>query len=117
MKEEVVKIIEIGNRGCCTESELYYFLPNYPSLRGSEFIFTISWANSSRYINNQVEYFVKGLHCIEMKYKEVRKSDFGFGSPSPTSKVLSQLSGKNKKLADELTSWVTERGGNYYINR
>ena len=56
------KVKEIGKKGICSETELIYFLPNYPVLRGSEFIFTIGWANARKFIDSEIEYFIKGLH-------------------------------------------------------
>lgn len=115
MREEVGIIIKIGSSNICSEEELHYFLPSYPGLKGSEFIFTISWANCKHYLNKDVENFVRGLHLIELKYRSMCNHDFGFGSPSPTYKVISGLAKRDNELANFLTEWIAENGGNYYI--
>jgi hypothetical protein len=114
MEELVQKIKEIGLRGGCGRQELHFFLPNLPMLRGSEFIFTIGHANASDYLDKDVEWFVKGLHRIEQKYKEYSNHDFGFGSPSPTSKVILALEESDPRKARALRQWVISEGGNYY---
>lgn len=112
---EVLK--NIGKRLLCLEDEFQIFLPNYPTLRGSEFIFTISWANASKYIDDDVEYLVKGLHIVEILYRNKTQHDFGFGSPSPTHKIIEQLMTKNEELAISLREWIAGNGGNYYIKK
>ena len=42
-------------------------------------------------------------------------NDFGFGSPSPTKKVIQVLEKKDKEQAHELHEWIAKNGGNYYI--
>lgn len=111
------KIKQIGENGICTEDELLFFLPNHPTVSGSEFIFKISWADAKRYLDKDVEYFVKGLHYIELKYRELVKNDFGFGSPSPTFKVIESLKEKDIELSKKLSDWVFENGGNYYLSK
>ena len=108
---DLVKVI--GERENCSDEELLLFLPNYPTLHGSEFIFTIGWANAKKFMLSDVEFFIRGLHCIEMKYKELSKHAFGFGSPSPTAKMIAGLN--DTQLAKKLTKWVSQNGGNYYI--
>ena len=115
MAPEIEKILEIGERGHCTEEELLSFLPNYPTLRGSEFIFTIGWANASHYFRYNIRHFVHGLHFVELKYRELRSNEFGFGSPSPSYKVITALQQLKPKLADELEEWIRSNGGNYYV--
>ena len=112
----IKRIKEIGKSGICLDEDLNTILPNLPTLHGSEFIFTISWGNATKYIDKDVEYFIKGLHLIEEKYKTV-STNFGFGSPGPTFKVISKLKLKDPVLAESLTEWVLENGGNYYIKR
>ncbi len=73
-----------------------------------------SWIKPDR---NRAINFIKGLHYIEMKYKEVYNNDFGFGSPYPTSKFIDKLKATDEELAQELTKWVANKGGNYYIGR
>lgn len=108
-------ITEIGEREDCSDVEVFTFLPNYPSLKGNEFIFTISWANAKAIPAKDIVNFVKGLHQIELKYRKVIKNDFGFGSPSSTAKVINALETDNFKLAQELRAWISTNGGNYYI--
>ena len=106
-------IKEIGRRGFCMDIELLTFLPEFPTPRGSEYIFTISHANANGFIDNEVEDFVKGLHNIELAYRRKTENNFGFGSPSPTAKVI--LAIDDASLNSRLRKWVAENGGNYYI--
>ncbi len=111
------EIKKIGRNCYCTEDDLKKYLTK-DYLSGSEYIFRIGHGNAYRYIDNEVEYFIKGLHFIEMKYKELNhqsRSDYGFGSPSPTAKVIDALEKRNPELAKKLRNWVYETGGNYYI--
>ena len=115
---EIVNLIKkIGKSGKCSKEQMLNFLQEYPILRGSEFIFTISCANAGKYIGDEVAYFVKGLHLIEKEYMDQTLSEFGFGSPSPTYKVITALQDTNSKLAFELKKWVSENGGNFYIDK
>jgi len=113
MNEIIKNIIEIGlsNR----KINLKDFLPNYPIIRGSEKIFTISWANANIYLNFNPEGLIKGLHLIELEYRKLSNNDFGFGSPSPTFKLIQALVEINSELAHELYKWINNNGGNYYI--
>ena len=61
--------------------------------------------------------FVKGLHFIEMRYKEELNQVFGIGSPFPTYKVIEALQKQNEELATKLSTWIKENGGNYYIKK
>ena len=106
---------KIGERLLCLDEEFNVILPNYPTLKGSEFIFTIGWANATKYIDSDVEIFVKGIHIVETLYKNKTQNNFGFGSPSPTHKIIEQIKTQNEHLAFELTKWISESGGNYYI--
>jgi hypothetical protein len=115
--KQIVLLKEIGRRLLCLEDEFQSLLPNFPTLRGSEFIFTIGWANAGRYINKDVDFFIKGLHILEVLYRNKTQNDFGFGSPSPTHKILQKLREKNEPLAIELTNWIANSGGNYYIKK
>lgn len=115
MNSQIEFFKEIGKRHLCLEDEFNIILPNFPTLKGSEFIFTIGWANASKYIDFDVEYLVKGLHIVEVLYRNKTENDFGFGSPSPTYKVIQKLLETNESLANELTTWVANSGGNYYI--
>jgi hypothetical protein len=109
------KIIEIGKHKICTQEDLQYFLPLYPMILGDEDIITIAWTRGNRFINSEVEYFVKGLHLIENKYKLETHNAFGFGSTSPSYKIISFLKRTNETLASELEKWISLNGGNYYI--
>jgi hypothetical protein len=91
------------------------FLPNYPVLHGNEFIFTISSANCKKYIDNEIEYLVKGLHIIEEQYKIHSGNTFGFGSPSPPVNFIQYLAKDNIELSKKLKLWIANNGGNYYI--
>ena len=111
----IKRIREIGRTGICSDEDLHAFLPNFPTLHGSEFIFKIGWANAKKYVNEEVEYFIKGLHLIENKYKSTLNFNTGFGSPSPSYKVIKALELTNPVLANKLTDWILENGGNYYL--
>lgn len=115
--EQIEIFKKVGKRLLCMKDEFQIVLPNFPTLRGSEFIFTIGWANASKYIDSDVEYLVKGLHIIEILYRNKIQHDFGFGSPSPTYKILQKLRETNESLAVELTNWIANFGGNYYIKK
>jgi hypothetical protein len=117
-KSDYIKLLkEIGKRMLCLEDEFQTLLPNYPKLKGSEFIFTIGWANASKYIDKEVDLLIKGLHILEILYSNKTQHDFGFGSPSPTHKILLKLKETNESLAIELTNWIANSGGNYYIKK
>ena len=113
--EQITLLKKIGERLLCLEEEFYIILPNFPTLKGSEFIFTIGWANSKKYIDSDVENFVKGLHIVETLFKHKTQSNCGFGSPSPTQKIIQKIRTQNENFADELSNWISENGGNYYI--
>lgn len=113
--EQIIMLKKIGERLLCLEEEFNVILPNFPTLKGSEFIFTIGWANATKYIDSDVEIFVKGIHIVETLYKNKTQNNFGFGSPSPTHKIIQQIRTQNEHLAIELTKWIAESGGNYYI--
>lgn len=115
--EQIEIFKKVGKRLLCMEDEFQIILPNFPTLRGSEFIFTIGWANASKYIDSDVEYLVKGLHIIEILYRNKIQHDFGFGSPSPTFKIIQKLKETNEAQAIELTKWIANSGGNYYIQK
>jgi hypothetical protein len=110
-------IKNIGLKGVCTGEELKQILPEFPVLKGSEFIFSINHSNAKNYIDDDIELLVKGLHLVELKYIELTHNNFGFGSASPTSKVIEALTKKDMSLATKLKSWVSVNGGNYYIKR
>jgi hypothetical protein len=95
-------IKHIGQEGICSEDQLRYYLPSLPILRGDESVFSIGWANANNYVDQELEIFVKGLHFIEEKYKSHAKNDFGFGSPSPTYKLIEAFAKIDYNKAIEL---------------
>ena len=107
----------IGKKGVCSEEQMMSFLPDSPLIQGNEFIFGIGWANAKKYIDEEIEYFVKGLHIIEEKYKSKFGNDFGFGSPSPTYKLIEALAKIEYEKAIELELWIALNSGNYYISK
>ncbi|MCP5188762.1 MAG: hypothetical protein H6988_00020 [Pseudomonadales bacterium] len=107
------RVIELQQQEA--EIDVLEFLPNYPALSGSEPIFRIGWADAHEYLGPGEEAFIKGLHRIELAYRQASGNDFGFGSPSPTSKVIDALAKHDSAKARELRLWVQEHGGNYYI--
>lgn len=113
-KKEADEVKNVGKGGSI---EILNFLPSYPILQGSERIFKIGNANAKLYIDNDVDCFVKGLHLIELEYRSKIGHDFGFGSPSPTAKVISALEHADPAKAEKLTKWVALNGGNYYIHK
>jgi hypothetical protein len=115
IKEQIKLIKTVGSKLFCTEEEFNKILPEYPILNGSEFIFTIGWANGKNYIDFEVDNFIKGLHIIEILYKSKVNNDIGFGSPSPTYKLIQQISKSDLFHAETLKKWISDNGGNYYI--
>jgi len=117
MKKEVRTIIEIGEQGKCRFEDLLCFSPNYPRYRGSEFIKSVGYKDLRFRSENEIEYFVKGLHYVELKYREMTNCDFGFGSPSRTYPIIRSLEkiDRFKELGGYLKEWIRENGGNYHI--
>jgi hypothetical protein len=113
--EQIIMLKKIGERLLCLDEEFNVIIPNFPTLKGSEFLFTIGWANATKYIDSDVEIFVKGIHIVETLYKNKTQNNFGFGSTSPSHKIIEQIKIQNEHLAFELTNWISESGGNYYI--
>jgi hypothetical protein len=113
MKKTLEHIINIGKGE--SSIEISEFLPSYPTIRGSENIFKINWRNSKGLLHLDVINLVKGLHKIELEYRRISNNDFGFGSPSPTHKIIIGLRSQDIQLADELHNWINSNGGNYYI--
>jgi len=110
-------IKNIGKEGSCSEDELMLFLPNFPTIRGSEFIFRVQWGELILEVksNGEIEDFIKGLHLIEIKYRDITKNKFGFGSPTPTFRILANLRKKDLDLSQKISLWIKDNGGNYYI--
>ena len=109
--EYVHKMIEVAQKGFCSNDELSYFLP---SMSGSEIIFDLNKDDVSR---DLLPDLIKGSHLIELKYREEHRdnNDFGFGSPSKTERLINSLERFNKEKAEKLRHWVATNGGNYYI--
>ena len=85
-------IKNIGVVCICNEDELMLLLPNFPKLLGNEFLFIVSWLELVKELKSphDFEHFIKGLHIIELKYRETTKNNFGFGSPSSTNRILNK---------------------------
>ena len=115
IKEVKSEIIELGKSLNIENIIIELFLPSFPVIKGSESIFKINKANAYKYINKDVEFLIKGLHLIEELYKKETKNSFGFGSPSPTFKLIESYSKANFNKASELEYWIAKNGGNYYI--
>lgn len=92
-----------------------FVLPDFPKFNTSEFVFSIDWSNARKFIDDEVDLFIKGLHYIEESYKLHTGYDFGFGSPWPTAKVIEALEESDPERAAMLREWVSRNGGNYYI--
>jgi hypothetical protein len=117
--EYIEKIIEVGQKGYCDIEELNYFLPNQPTLRGSELIFMNPgrYLRDMNYSEHRLQDLIKGCHLIERKYVEITRNNYGFGSPSPTSNLLNDLEVKTQdhKTFENIYDWVAFNGGNYDI--
>jgi hypothetical protein len=114
----LIKVIgKIGETGICQEDELMLLLPDFPDLLGGELIFRVKWEELIRELKslNEIEFFIKGLHLVELKYIEVTENEFGFGSPSSSFRILKILEKKEFDLAQELIEWIKKNGGNYHI--
>jgi hypothetical protein len=112
---EVIK--KIGENGDCNEDELMSFLPNFPTLSGSEFIFRVKLGELILKVKSmdEIEDIIKGLHLIELKYRDITKEKFGFGSPTPTYRLLKNLEKKEFDISQKIKRWIEDNGGNYYI--
>ena len=107
----------IGIVCICNEEELMLLLPNFPKLLGNEFLFSVSWLELVKELKSphDFEHFIKGLHIIELKYRETTNNNFGFGSPSSTFRILTNFEKKEYELSQKLKEWIKDNGGNYYI--
>jgi hypothetical protein len=107
----------IGIFGTCNEDEFMLLLPNFPKLMGNEFLFSVSWLELVKELKSphDFEHFIKGLHIVELKYREVTKNNFGFGSPSSTNRILDKFEKKEYDSSQKIKEWIRDNGGNYYI--
>ncbi|MDD2392387.1 MAG: hypothetical protein PHU94_05595 [Bacilli bacterium] len=114
-EKEIKKIIEIGKNGICGTSNLYYFLPGSPNLKGQELLF--SNFDFFELSLDDTEYLIKGLHYIELEYRKETENEFGFGSPSKTYNLIRRISRKDSERGQRLREWIANNGGNYYIRK
>lgn len=105
------QILEVGHKGYCTSEDLKFFLPDLPTIHGSELIFNVKTENFSEAL---ILDLIKGWHLIEMKYKEDTGYENGFGSPSKTKYLIDKLMKININEAIDLYNWVAANGGDYY---
>ena len=66
-KTFIQKIINIGKNQSASDNQVRELLPEYPTLRGSENLFKIGWANAERYLDEYFVDFVKGLLAAASK--------------------------------------------------
>jgi len=114
----LINIIKnIGIVCICNEDELMLLLPNFPKLLGNEFLFSVSWLELVKELKSNQDFgnFIKGLHIIELKYREITDNNFGFGSPSSTFRILTNFEKKEYELSQKIKEWIKDNGGNYYI--
>jgi hypothetical protein len=114
----LIKFIRnIGEANVCNEGDLILLLPNFPKILGNEFIFRVKWEELIPELKSikEIEFFVKGLHIVELKYTEVTENEFGFGSPSSSFRILKILEKEEFDSAQELIEWIKKNGGNYYV--
>jgi hypothetical protein len=111
------KIIDIGKECNLDKIEITDFLPNYPNLRGSELIFSGRELSSTHLKAEDLEFLIKGLHFIELKYREMIEREFGFGSPSQTTNLIHRLKKRDLERGENLEEWISTHGGNYYITK
>lgn len=110
----VIDIVEIGKSKSFEDVIVEDFVPDYPTPHGSELIFSFKKLREKHLNTEDLCYLIKGLHFIELKYRQQTKNDFGFGSPSQTSNLITTLNKRNENKAIEITNWIIENGGNYY---
>ena len=93
------------------------FLPDYSTPHGSELIFSINKLQENNLNTVDLCFLIKGLHFIEVKYRQQTNYDFGFGSPSQTYNLITYLNKRNESKASEMINWIIENGGNYYYKK
>ncbi len=115
LRPELRRIIQIGRVGFCSPEELWSFLP--PDDFTKSFIFSLEWEHVRAFVRVDAIPLIKGLHLIEEAYKKETANGFGFGSPSPAYRMLEHMRHEDQQIkdADELTEWIRNNGGNYYI--
>ena len=114
---DINRIIEIGKKLNLDEIEITDFLPNYPNLRGSEFIFSAKVFLNTPFKTEEFEFLIKGLHYIELKFRALEEREFGFGSPSQTTNLIQRLKKRDLERGEYLEEWISTHGGNYYITK
>ncbi len=112
LHEYLEKIIQVGETGECPVDLLGYFIKDYPNTRGAYLRHTV-WAQSVPI--TRLPSLIKGCHLIELKYREVKGNDFGFGSTSRTKDLIEDFHKREPELAERLYDWVGKNGGNYFI--
>ncbi len=118
LRTELRRIIRIGRTGECGNEELLHFLPELQL--GSGFIYGLDWEMVRGHLGRDVVPFIKGLHLIEEAYKKETGNSFGFGSPCPAQRMLDHMRYQAQQVnkdADDLTEWIRNNGGNYYIKK
>ena len=114
---DINRIIEIGKKLNLDKIEITDFLPNYPNLRGSEFIFSAKEYFHTPFKTEEFEFLIKGLHYIELKFRQLQGNEFGFGSPSQTTNLIHRLKKRDLERGEYLEEWISTNGGNYYITK
>ena len=114
---DINRIIAIGKALNLDEIEITDFLPNYPTLRGSEFIFSAKVFLNTPFKTEELEFLIMGLHFIELKFRALEGREFGFGSPSQTTNLIQRLKKRDLERGEYLEEWISTTGGNYYIKK
>ncbi len=114
---DINRIIAIGKALNLDEIEITDFLPNYPNLRGGEFIFSAKVFLNTPFKTEQLEFLIKGLHYIELKFRALEGREFGFGSPSQTTNLINRLKKRDLRRGEYLEEWISTNDGNYYITK
>jgi hypothetical protein len=107
-------IIAIGKSKSFENIIVEDFVPNYPTLIGGEFIFSIHNLRKNNLHIADLCLLIQGLHFIELKYRQQTGNDFGFGSSGQTNNLIAYLNKRNQHIATEIINWIRKTGGNYY---
>lgn len=113
----ISEIIQIGKTNNLSNINIYDYLPDFPTPRGNELIFSRRKLFENHLNVENTVFLIKGLHLIELKYREKVNNEFGFGSPSQTNTILKKLQEMNIRSAIEVTDWIKENGGNFYFQK